>query len=804
MARHDFPNQVTPFVGREREIAVLRALLGNDDPSAGPSRAGITATLTSGQARLVTLTGPGGIGKTRLAMQVAAELTEAFPDGVTWVDLAPVSDPTLVISAIAEALGVPDNGGRSAQDAVVERLQEARLLVLLDNFEQVRDASGVVDGLLRACPRLVLMVTSRAPLQLRAEHEFPVPPLSLPDGAESLPLESLAQFEAVVLFVERTRAIRPEFAVTDANASAVVEICARLDGLPLAIELAAARLRLLTPEAMLTRLGHGLALLTGGRRDLPARQQTLRSTIAWSCGLLEPVEQQAFRRLAVFVGGFTLDAAESVVTADAQSIDVVDIVERLVAQSLVRLDRETGADPRFRMLETIREYALEQLEQSQEGDDVRDRHLRWCADLGERMASDVGGAEQAVWLNRLDAEHDNMRGALGWAVRTGDRGHHGLRLAASLCTNFWAMRGHHREGRAWLGQLLAHTPARTGPRAQALRGAGRLALRQNDYPAATAAFTEALAIFRELGDRYGIAQTLGWFGVVPHHLGRYDEAQAMLEESLAISREIGNIGEQSIALRFLADLAQDRGDLVRAALRYEETLTLARARQVPHDIAYALRGLGHVARAQGQYALAGERLRESLALLKPLRDRRCIPLTLEGLACIHVGPAWADRAARILGAAQVMQATTGAPSPPSAAADYRRTVADARLALGPDPFERAWAAGAAMSLDEAIDLALSPPDDESEPGDGLPLTAVRVASQDRDVPLSVREREVVALIADGLSNREIAERLVLSVRTVERHIENVYHRLGISGKAGRAIVTAYALRHGLVEPTGAR
>jgi non-specific serine/threonine protein kinase len=309
---------------------------------------------------------------------------------------------------------------------------------------------------------------------------------------------------------------------------------------------------------------------------------------------------------------------------------------------------------------------------------------------------------------------------------------------------------------------------------------------------------EAADIFRELGDLAGLAATLRHLGVVPHHLGQYDEAQAILEEGASLSRQIGDLASLGISLRNLADLAQDLGDDARAVPLYEETLAIARQRQVPHDVAYALRGLGNVARARGRYALAEERLRESLTLLKPLQDRRCIPLTLEGLACITVGPGWAMRAARLLGAAQAMQARTGAPSPPSALADYQRTAADARQALG-DRFDAVWSEGATMGLDAAVDLALSPPSDDDT--DGPAVVAQAADPSHPAVPLSPREREVVSLIAQGLSNRQISEQLILSVRTVERHIENVYNRLGISGRAGRAIVTAYALRHGLIAPS---
>jgi predicted ATPase/class 3 adenylate cyclase/DNA-binding CsgD family transcriptional regulator len=778
---HNLPVQSTALLGRERELTQVRQTLLQDG------------------VRLVTLTGPGGAGKTRLALQVAAEALDHFADGVFFVDLAPVSDPARLPSTIAAVLGVADSGDHLLDD-LKRFLGDRVLLLLLDNFEQILPGATVIAELLAASKGLKLLVTSRAALQVRGEREIAVPPLGVPDLDRLPSLDALQGHGSIALFVERAQAVRAEFTLTAENAPAVAGVCARLDGLPLAIELAAARVRLMTPEAMVRRLEQRLPLLTGGARDLPARQRTLRDTIAWSYDLLDSTEQQVFRALSVFVGGFRLDAAEALLDGLIEpSIDRPEIVSRLVAQSLVQRTGESDGELRFGLLETIREFGLEQLEAQGETDGLRERHLNWCAGLAEQAGEGTIGFGQAVGLDRLENEHDNLRAALQWAERIGDREGRGLQLAASLGRHFWSVHGHQREGRAWLTRLLAHAPSGSTTRAWALGGVGHLALRQNDYPAASEAFGEALAIFRALGDRPGLAWTLSWFGVVPHHLGQYDQAQAMLEESLTISREIGDTQGTSRALRCLADLAQDRGDYAGAAIRYDEGLTLARGQQHPHGIAHALRGLGDMARAQGQYALAAERLRESLTLLRPLRDRRCIPLTLEGVACITVGPGWADRAARLLGAAQAMQAVTGAPSPPSAAADYQRTVADARRMLGPERFDAAWAEGAALSLEEAVDLALAIPNQPARRVAGEPAVSAQDGALQVSVPLSRREREVVALIAEGYSNREISTALVLSVRTVERHIENVYNRLGISGKAGRAIVTAYALRHGLIE-----
>ncbi|HSH78927.1 MAG TPA: adenylate/guanylate cyclase domain-containing protein, partial [Herpetosiphonaceae bacterium] len=432
---NNLPVQSTPLIGREQAVAALRDLL---------LRPGV---------RLVTLTGPGGTGKTRLGLQVAADLLDHFEHGVYFVNLAPISDPALVASAIAQPVAVREHGGKPLLESLKDYLRDKHLLLLLDNFEQVTAAAPLVADLLAAAPRLSVLVTSREVLHLYGEHDVAVLPLTLPDPGHPMPLERLTQYEAVRLFIERAQAARSDFAVTNENAPAVAEICYRLDGLPLAIELAAARIRLLPPQAMLQRLTSRLRLLIGGARNLPERQQTLRGAIAWSYDLLEQDEQTLFRRLAVFVGGFGLDAVEAVCNVPGDlDVDVLDAVESLVGKSLLR-EAAAADEPRLGMLETIREYALERLDQGGEADETRRRHAAYFLQVAEEAEPQLAGRQQIAWLNRLELEHDNLRAALRWAIDCGDAAT-ALRLVGSL-SRFWHDRGYAGEGRQWLAQALA-------------------------------------------------------------------------------------------------------------------------------------------------------------------------------------------------------------------------------------------------------------------------------------------------------------------------------------------------------------
>jgi predicted ATPase/class 3 adenylate cyclase len=619
--------QPTPLVDRTQDVESLRQLL---------SEQGV---------RLVTLIGPGGTGKTRLSLQVAADLLDQFESGVYFVALAPIDDPTLVAATIAQALRVPETAGQPLLETLKSHLAGQRLLLVLDNFEQLMPAAPLLAELLLACAELKLLVTSRAGLHLRGEREYPVPPLALPDPRELPPAEQLSQYAAVELFVQRALAVQPDFAVTNQNAAAVAEICARLDGLPLAIELAAARIKLLPPQAILARLEHRLQILTGGSRELPARQQTLRGAIGWSYDLLSPAEQMLFRRLAVFVDGCTLEAAAAV-CGDDLGVDLLDGMGSLVDKSLLRPAAAAGdsTDPRFAMLQTIREYALECLVASAEAGVVRERHARYYLQLAEAADLRLGGAEQSGWLERLETEHANFREALVWSLAPEGAAALGVQLAGALW-HFWWAHGHLSEGRRWLEATLPRgTGAPAAARARALHGLGNFALPLGDYPRALACYEEALALRRELGDQAGSAMLLNNLGFLAQDRGDSQRAMALHEEALALRRAVGDQAGIALSLYNLGDIARDGADYPRAVALLEESLALRRAEGDTRGIAASLQTLGDVARCQGQYGRAVELLDESLRLLEEIGDKLGRAASLDLLAAVALDQGDDERA----------------------------------------------------------------------------------------------------------------------------------------------------------------
>ena len=684
---HNVPAQTTPLIGREREAARVQALLRRAD------------------VRLLTLTGPGGIGKTRLALHVAAAALDHFSGGVFVVALAALTDPAQVEPAIARAL---TDAGIVAPDpcaSVAAALRDAPALLLLDNTEHLPPAAALVAELLAACPMLTILATGRSALRVHGEHRLPVPPLSLPDPDCPPGAAFLCGYEAVRLFVARAQAAMPDVALTDANAAAIAAICRRLDGLPLAIELAAARSAILPPRALLARLerpgehGHApLQVLTGGASDVPARQRTLHDTIAWSYDLLDASEQALFRRLAVFAGG-TLAAIETVCAEDGAAPDALEGVSSLVDKSLLQVVTDDGvrgeADERhFTLLETIRAYALRLLAASGEGEALRRRHAAYYVALAEEIEPELMGPRQASSLARLEREHDNLRAALRWARECGDRTI-GLRLGAALW-RFWWTRGYLAEGRRWLDAFLGLAPGAEGldpVRARALGAAGVLAAIAGAYDRATTLLDEALALRRALGDERGIAVTLGNLGGVAMKMGDYGRADRLFAEDLAARRALGDMWGIASALNNLAELARLRGDYQGAIARAAESMTFYERVGDASGVANVLHIQGGAALRQGAYDRAAAAFTRGLDLARAVGDKSDEADCPEGLAAVATGQTQSEHAVQLYGVAARLRDKGGLPLPPVDQTDYERAVSDARAARGNDRFAVAWAKG---------------------------------------------------------------------------------------------------------------
>jgi predicted ATPase/class 3 adenylate cyclase/DNA-binding CsgD family transcriptional regulator len=767
----NLPAQATPLIGREREVAAVCALVQRPE------------------VRLLTLTGPGGTGKTRLGLQVAAEMIDAFTDGVYFVALAAISDPAPVLSAIAQALGLSESGSQPLHELLHAYVRNKHVLLLLDNFEQVLAAGTDVATLLEVAPRLKVLITSRTVLHLYGEHEYVVPSLTLPDPKHLPPLERLTQYEAVRLFIARAQAAKADFAATNANAPAIAEICVRLDGLPLAIELAAARIKILAPQALLARLSSRLNLLTGGARTLPARQQTLRSTIDWSYGLLDAGEQRLFAQLGVFVRGCTLDAAEAICTTSAdQDLAVLDGLASLVDKSLLQQQEQAQGEPRFTILETIREYALERLDASGTIAALQQRHAAYYLALAEEAYLKLEGAQQVVWLERLEAEHDNMRATLRWALHQGD-----FELAARLggaLWRFWLVHGHLSEGSQWLAQALTRSQSLAEPiQAQAFKAASALAWAQGDFPQAWALSEASLALYRKQGDAEGIAGTLGNQGVILYSQGDYVGGRALLEESLALNRGLGDAYGISVDLTNLGVIALIQEDYVRARAFFEESLTLDRELGDRWGTAISLWNLGLVTLAEGDSIQAQQHFEASLTLSEGLGDQVLIASCLEGLAGVAEVRGQSVWAARFFGIAEVLREAGGTPMPLSDRKVYERYLAAARAQLGEAAFAAAWAEGRTMTLEQALAaLAQLPPAEQHRPP--LPSTPATYPAG-----LTEREVEVLRMVAQGLTNAQIAEQLVLSPHTVNAHVRSIFGKLDVTS---RAAATRFAMEQRLV------
>jgi len=859
------PAPLTSLIGREQEVAAVYDLLLRP------------------KARLVTLTGPGGVGKTHLSLQIASDLLNDFTDGVCFIPLATISDPDLVVPTIAQELGAKEIGDQTMLDLLKAYLEDKQLLLLLDNFEQVLVAAPRLSELLAACPHLKILVTSRAVLHIHGEHEFPVTPLALPDLKHSSKSEDLAQYAAVVLFLERARAVKPDFQVNAANVQAIAQICVHLDGLPLAIELAAARIKLLPPRTLLGRLEHRFSVLTSGAQDVPARQQTLHNTIEWSYKLLDAQEQRFFRRLSVFVGGCTLQAIEAIYAAlgdgDGEG-QVLDKVESLIDKSLLQQTQQGEDELRLGMLETIREYGLERLVISGEADATRQAHAMYYLALAEEADAQLSSPQQAVWLERLEREHDNLRAVITWSLETAEDAAQRqvalLRLGVAL-VEFWHVHGYYSEGRNVLESALAGSEGVAAPlRAKALSAAAMLVTLQGDAERAMILVEESLALSRALGDTPGIALAFYLLGHAAWLQGDLARAGALLEESSELYKAMDDRDSVAFTLYNLANLARYQGGYAKARVLLEESLALFRERANKRGMALALLldaelrfvahrdpslirpllaesqalfkeigdkdGLalhsyvsGQVALSQGDTSTARSLLEESLALYRDLGDRQRMAQVLVGLAKVeayqgnlataHVlyeeslsvagagykldvasgleglanvvaaqgEVAWA---ARLWGAAETLRDTMGATFPPLERSDYEQATATALTVLGAEAFTAAWAEGRTMTPEQAL-AARGPVTIPTPVPAGQPSTMKAVPSSPATYPggLTAREVEVLRLVAQGLTDAQVAEKLVITRRTVNWYLTSIYSKIQVSS---RSAATRYAFEHHLV------
>ena len=819
--RHNLPAPRSTFVGREREIEEVKRELA--------------------MTRLLTLTGVGGSGKTRLALEVARNLLEAYPQGVWLVELAPLSEAVLVPKALAEALKVPERSGEPLADTLIEVLRDRQLLLILDNCEHLLDASArLVDVLLDSCPRLRILATSREGLGVEGEIRWVVPSLSVPEQGRRTPsLEELEAYESVRLFVERARGRDSSLSLSPHNASAVADICKRLEGIPLAIELAAARVGTLSVEQISQRLEDSLKLLTGGSKTQMAKQRTLRGALDWSYELLSEDEKKLFGGLSVFAGGWTLEAAEAVgVGGGVEEDNILDVLSGLVEKSLVVPRGGEQGDVRYRMLEPVRQYARDTLEEDGEGEEARRRHATFFLALAEEAEPRLQGPEDSEWLERLEREHDNMRAALSWTLQSEEEVELALRLGGALGW-FWHMHGHLGEGRKWLEAALAMDGlASVILRIKALEALFWLTYDQWDLDRAEAVAQEAAQLGAEADIDSSLAASLrimlarsAWVG------GDYERDKELLEESLEISREANDKIKIVEALLQLANTAWGTGDEARAKEIYEEGITLCRevgytyrlpgfllslgyvlmlegdyergaalneeAVEICREhgykgsLNYALDNLGWAALLEGDYERARTPYEESLVVSKELGDKIVASDSLEGMACISAAQGGALRAGRLFGAAEALREGVGAvpyqlnPEEESWREPY---LAAARSQLGEDSWEEALAQGRAMSMEEAIEYALS----AEMPSATTPSSPTSYSSlssaPEHPAGLTSREIEVLGLVAAGMTSARIAKELYLSPRTVEAHITSIYHKIGVSS---RSAATRFALEHDL-------
>jgi predicted ATPase/DNA-binding SARP family transcriptional activator/DNA-binding CsgD family transcriptional regulator len=795
--KHNLPVSRTSFVGRERELMEVKRELA----------------MTS----LLTLTGTGGTGKTRLALQVARDLTGIYPDGVWLVELAPLSEPKLVPKATAEALGVPERSGQPLTATLVDALRSKTLLLVLDNCEHLVDAvAQLVDALLDACPQLQILATSREPLKVAGEMTRPVSPLAVPAPQRELTVSELVGIESVRLFMDRARYRNSSFALTPENAQAVADVCGRLDGIPLAIELAAARAGALSVKQIAERLEDSLELLSSGSRTASERHRTLRGALSWSHDLLGESERTLFRRLSVFAGGWTLESAEAVgAGGNVVKVDVMDLVSRLVDKSLVVCRAGEEGEMRYGMLDPVRQYAREKLEESGEAAAVRRRHAEFFLALVEEEPEAFKGLQPPEWTRRLEEEHDNLRAALAWSLES-DEAELGLRLAGASHP-FWSKQGNYSEGRRWLeAALTMDAGVPTQARTNALAGVGWLALwqgdldrasaaaeeglrlspragregsvtihlllllgftaaRRADYERATDLFEESLNLSREAGDEWGMAASLLHFGNVAGVQGDHERSTEFYEEGLALCRKSGYATVLADTLTNLGHELLLQGDHERAAALNEEAVALYRERGYRNArLEFPLDHLGWAALLGGDYERSKTLHEESLRLCQELGDKLVAAECLDGLACAAGARGEIERAAKMFGAAQALHEAVGYHQPPEELALREPYLLATRSRLGEASWEAAFSEGQRMTFEEAVEYALY----EEE----LAASSSATSGRPRHA-LTRREEELAILVAGGLTNRQIATELSISEHTVATHVARIRKKLGLQSRS---------------------
>jgi len=756
-SKHNLPAPRDSFVRREQELIEIKR----------------TLTMT----RLLTLTGVGGSGKTRLAVEVARDLVGAYPDGVWLVELASLTDGELVPQQAAGAMDAREQPGRSLTDTLVDTLRNKRMLLVLDNCEHLVEAvAGFVNVLLASCPHLRILATSREPLGVAGEALWRVSSLSVPDTDRLPAAAELTRYDAVHLFLDRARLRLPDFSLTPANDRAVAEVCRKLEGIPLAIELATARMGALALEEVAQRLEDSLGLLTAGPRTAEPRQRTMRATLQWSHGLLSEPERVLFRRLSVFAGGWTLEASEAVGSDGIEENDVLDLLGRLVEKSLVVAEATEGGGVRYRMLEPVRQYAQEKLKEGGEEEAAQRRHAEYFLAFAEEAEPGLKGAQEGEWLKRLEIEHDNLRAALSWTLEQG-KAELALRLGGAL-GEFWYVRGHYGEGRRWLEAALAQgdTPSASA-RAKALFQAGYIASGQGDYESSMTFGEESLALYRRLGDRASSATALYTLGVLAIYRNEWERASTLTEDAIALQREMNDRVGVVRSLLILASVALAQHDYERAMALYEESLALAQ--EIEDDFAIALSLLiGALASlGQGDHRQTRALSEESFKLSQQLGMPFAIASYLQTAACLAGAEGQPVRSARLWGAAEALVEEVGRILSPGELHVYAPFIDAARSQLDEARWEAALAEGRAMSTDEVVEYALSK-EDAATAAPRLP----EQQSVEEPPSLTRREREVAALVAQGYTNRQIATGLFVSERTVETHVANVLRKLNVHSR----------------------